>query len=147
MTRRSPRRAAAVLAASLLAVAPLAACGGDDDGDDAATSSTVSPESVRVPMSEVLAGLPKIVQHANAAAAAANTGDYTTALAESDALHVIWLSIEGTIKATDQDTYIRSEDAQGLIKDGAEHDNAERIQQGADDQSEAAAEFLAANGG
>lgn len=96
-------------------------------------------------MSEVLAGLPVMVEHGRSAASAAATGDYTMALSEYDELHEIWEEIEGTIKATDRDIYERIETAQGLIKDGAEHDNAERIQQGADDQATAADEFAAAN--
>src|SRR4051794_18755334 len=110
MSRRSSRRIAVLTAAGLFAAAGLTACGGD--GDDTSTN-TVAPESVKVPMSEVLAGLPKVVDHANAAASAGNTGDYTTAAAEFEALHEIWLTIEGTIKAADQTAYVSMEDAQG----------------------------------
>ena len=146
MSRRpSARRATALAAVALLSLGGLAACGDDDDtgSDDAADE--VTPEDVKVPMSEVLAGLPGIVEHGNAAASAGATGDYTTALAEYEELHEAWEGVEGTIKDTDPDTYERMETAQGLIKDGAENDNAERIQQGADDQSAAAGEFIAAN--
>ena len=38
----------------------------------------------------------------------------------------MWEEIEGTIKDTDRDLYERIETAQGLIKDGAENENAER---------------------
>jgi hypothetical protein len=146
MSRRpSTRRAAAFAAVALLSVTGLAACGDDDDKGSDDTSDEVTPEDVKVPMSEVLAGLPTMVAHGTAAASAAATGDYTTALDEYEELHEVWEGIEGTIKDTDADVYERIETAQGLIKDGAENDNAERIQQGAEDQAAAAAEFTAAN--
>lgn len=143
MSRRPSARALAAAAAALLLVVGLAACGDDSSSDDA--SDSVTPEDVQVPMSEVVAGLPGMVDLGNAAASAGATGDYTTALAKYDDLHEVWEGIEGTIKSTDQDVYERIETAQGLIKDGAENDNAERIQQGADDQSDAADEFIAAH--
>ena len=49
------------------------------------------------------------------------------------------------MKDTDDDTYEAIETAQGLIKDGAENENAERVRQGADDQAEAIDAFIAAN--
>lgn len=140
----SPRRAVAIAAVALFTVVGVAACG-DDSGSDKAGDKS-SGEYEKVPMSEVLAGLPVMVGHGRAAASAAAQGDYTTALAEYDELHEIWEEIEGTVKDTDRDIYERIETAQGLIKDGAENDNAERIEQGADDQAEAADEFAAANG-
>jgi hypothetical protein len=145
MSRRpSTRRAAGLAAVALLAVTGLAACGDDDKGSDDA-SDEVTPEDVQVPMSEVLAGLPGMVDHGHAAASAGATGDYTKALHEFEELHETWEGIEGTIKETDADVYERIETAQGLIKDGAENENSERIQQGADDQAAAAGEFTAAN--
>ena len=137
----SPRRAVAVVAVSLLAVVGVAACG-DDSGSE---SSSSSAGYEKVPMADVLAGLPVMVGHGRAAASAAAQGDYTTALTEYDELHEIWEEIEGTIKDTDRDIYERIETAQGLIKDGAENDNSERVEQGADDQAAAADEFAAAN--
>ena len=135
------QRTLAAAAVGLLALGGLAACGDDDDaGTD---TQTTSPEDVKAPMSEVLAGLPQLVDHANAAASAGAIGDYTKALAEYEELHEVWEEIEGTIKDTDLDIYERIETAQGLIKDGAENDNAERIQQGADDQKAAVDEFAA----
>jgi hypothetical protein len=133
-------RTLAAASIGLLALGGLAACGDDDTSTD---TETTSPEDVKAPMSEVLAGLPVMVEHGGKAAAAAASGDYTKALAEYEELHEIWEGIEGTIKDTDLDIYERIETAQGLIKDGAENDNGERIQQGADDQELAAAEFIA----
>lgn len=137
------RRALAVGTLASLLVGP-AACGGDDEGSD--TSTTLAPEYVKVPMSEVLAGIPQLVAHADAASSAAATGDYTTAQAEFAQLLDVWFTIEGTIKETDPEMYRRFETAQSLINNGAETDNAERIQIGADDQEAVADEFVAAYG-
>ncbi len=142
MPYTSLRRSIAAASIGLLALGGLAACGDDDTSTD---TETTSPEDVKAPMSEVLAGLPVMVDHGAEAASAAASGDYTKALAEYEELHEIWEGIEGTIKDTDLDIYERIETAQGLIKDGAENDNDERIQQGADDQEIAAAEFIAAH--
>jgi hypothetical protein len=141
--RPSVRRAVALSTIGLLALGGLAACGDDAKSDD--TSDRIAPEDVKVPMDQVLNGLPEIVEHGNRAAAAGNSGDFATASREYDELHEGWEAIEGTIKDSDLDTYEAMETAQGLIKDGADHKNAERVQQGADDQSEAAQAFIAAH--
>jgi hypothetical protein len=144
MTRRpSVRRAFAMSAIGLLALGSLAACGDDSTADD--TSDSIAPEDVKVPLDQVLDDLPEIVEHGNKAAAAANSGDFATAATEYHELHEGWEAIEGTIKDLDADAYVDFETAQGLIKDGADHKNAERVQQGADDQSDAASAFLAAH--
>ena len=145
MPRPTLRRLVALTGVVALGLGALGACGDDDDAgsDDGAASSTTGYELV--PMSEVLAGLPTLVEHGTKAASLGNTGDFTGALAEYEELHELWEEIEGTVKDTDRDLYERFETAQGLIKDGAENDDAERIQQGADDQAAAAAEFSAAN--
>jgi hypothetical protein len=146
MPRLPLRRLAALTGVAVLGLGALGACGDDDDSgaDESAESSTTGYELV--PMSEVLAGLPTLVEHGNEAASLGATGDYTGALAEYEELHELWEEIEGTVKDTDRDLYERFETAQGLIKDGAENEDAERIQQGADDQAAAADEFTAANG-
>jgi hypothetical protein len=140
----SARRALALSAVALIGVTSLAACG-DDSGKADSSSDEVAPEDVKVSMGEVLAGLPEVVEHGDQAASAAATGDYTKALSEFEELHEVWEGIEGTIKDTDLDAYEAMETAQGLINDGAQHDNAERIQQGADDQRAAADAFAAAH--
>ena len=88
-------------------------------------------------MSEVLAGLPVMVDHGDGRrppppprATTPRRWPSTRSSTRSGR------AIEGTIKDTDPDIYERIETAQGLIKDGAENDNAERIQQGADDQAD-----------
>jgi hypothetical protein len=145
MHRPSARRALALTAVALLGVGSLAACGDDSGRSDDDASDEVAPEDVKVSMAEVLAGLPAILEHADAAASAGASGDYTTAEHEYEELHEVWEGIEGTIKDTDLDAYEAIETAQGLIKDGATHDNAERIQQGADDQRAAVEAFTTAH--
>jgi hypothetical protein len=140
------RRALALSAVALIGLGSLAACGDDSDDKADDTAEEMAPEDIKVSMAEVLAGLPQVVEHGDAAASAAATGDYTKALSEYEELHEIWEGIEGTVKDTDRDAYEAMETAQGLIKDGAQNDNAERIQQGADDQREAVDAFVAAHG-
>ena len=146
MRRPSVRRALALTAVAAAGLGLLGACGDDDDGGAIESSEDGgAPEDVKAPMSEVLAGLPELKEHGTRAAALGATADYQGALDEYEELHELWEEIEGTIKDTDRDIYERIETAQGLIKDGAENDNAERIQQGADDQAAAVDECAAAN--
>lgn len=137
------RRALNLVAISAIGVGSLAACG--DDDKVASTTTELAPEDVKVPMADVLAGLPTMVDHGNAAATSGATGGYTAALAEYEELHEIWEDVEGTVKDTDESIYERIETALALIKDGAENDNAERIQRGADAQSDAVDEFTDAH--
>lgn len=148
-TSPSRRRAAGLALVLALGVTGLAACGDDDDASSESSTTTTgegSPEDVKAPMAEVLAGLPGISEAGQTAASAAEAGDFDAALAAYEALHEIWEEVEGTIKDTDLDTYEAIETAQGLIKDGAESENAERVAQGAADQTEAIEAFIAANG-
>jgi hypothetical protein len=140
---RRPVTAASIgLLALGIALGGLAACGDDDTSTD---TETTAPEDVKAPISEVLAALPVMVEHGAQAASAAATGDYTAALAEHEELRAIWEDIEGTVEDTDPDVHGRIEAAQRLIEDGAENDDDERIQRGADQQEIAAAEFIAAH--
>jgi hypothetical protein len=130
-------------------VGGLAACGDDDDTSSQDGTTTTagegSPEDVKVPLEAVLAGLPGIKQAGNTAATVAAGGDFDTALGLYDDLHKAWQGLEGTLKDTDVDAYEAIETAQGLIKDGAENENAERVAQGAAAQAEAIDAFIAAN--
>jgi len=139
-----PRSFAVATAVAVLGLTGLTACGSDDGGDDA-SDVTGSPEDVKAPMEEVLAKLPTIVTAGSAAADAATAGDFDTAAAKYDELHEVWEEVEGTIKDTDPDAYEAIETAQGLINDGAENENADRVVQGASDQAAAIESFIAAN--
>jgi hypothetical protein len=139
------RRTAALLAVLALPVGALVACGDDGSSADTTTTAAGAPEGHQAPMEEVLASLPTIKEAGAAAATAAADGDFDAALAKYEEMHGVWQDVEGTIKATDLDTYEAIETAQGLIKDGGEAQNAERVSQGADDQAAAIDSFIAAN--
>lgn len=126
----------------------LAACG-DDEGtsstDSTTTTAASSPEDHKAPMDEVLTGLREISEEGTVARQAAEEGDFEAALVAYEELHEVWEEVEGTVKDTDLDAYEAIETAQGLIKDGAENDNAERVAQGAEAQASAIDAFIAAN--
>jgi hypothetical protein len=141
------RRTTAFAVAVTLSLGALAACGDDSNDSSGATTTTAAgtPEDHEAPMDEVLAGLATIKEGGTAAATAAADGDFDAALAAFDDLHDVWEEVEGTVKATNVDAYEAIETAQGLIKDGAETENVERVSQGADDQAAAIVAFIAAN--
>jgi hypothetical protein len=141
--RRHGFRLAAVLTCLLAGVTFVAACDDDSPGD--AKSEQTTPEDVKAPMSEVLAKLPKIVREGNEAKSAAAEGDFDSAASKFEELHEIWEEVEGTVKDDDADLYERIETAQGLIKDGAENKNSERVATGAADQAAAVQQFVDAN--
>lgn len=145
----SPTWRVATLGLTLtLGLGTLAACGDDGDTSSESTTTTTgagSPEEHKASMEEVLAGLPTIKEAGAAAATAAAADDFETALAAYEEMHEVWEEVEGTIKDTDPDTYEAIERAQGLIKDGAENDNAERVSQGAEDQATVIDAFIEAN--
>jgi hypothetical protein len=139
------RRSAASSAALLLGLAAVLAACGSDGSPAASTTSTESPESVTVPMSEVLAGLPALSMAGTAASKQAAAGDFDAALDTYQELHEGWEKVEGTVKDTDPDLYEAIETAQGLIHDGADNKNADRVATGADDQATAIDSFIAGN--
>jgi hypothetical protein len=141
--RPAVRRAAALVALAALGLGGLAACG--NDGSSSSTTTSQVPEDVRASMADVLAGLPQIVVLGNKAASEGQVGAFDDANDETGRIEDVWKTVEGTVKATDVDTYEKIETAQGLIKDGAQAHNAERIQQGAQDQSDAVDAFIAAH--
>lgn len=138
----TPRRAVAIASVALLGMLG-AACG--DDADDGAGATTLSPEDIKVPLADVVAGLPALESGGADAATAAAAGDFQAAIDAYDALHELWEGIEGTLKDTDPDAYEAIETAQGLMRDGAENENAERVADGAADQAAAIQAFIAAN--
>jgi hypothetical protein len=143
-----PHRAAALALVLTFGVGALAACGDDATSAEGSTTTAAggSPEDHKAPMDEVLAGLPSIEEAGQAAATAAEDGDFETALAEYEELHEVWEEVEGTIKDTDPDAYEAIETANGLIKDGAENEKADRVRQGAEDLAAEIDAFIEANG-
>lgn len=139
----TPRRAVAIASVALLGM--LGAACGDDTDDGSGATTTLSPEDIKVPLADVVAGLPALESGGAAAATAAAAGDFQAAIDAYDALHERWEGIEGTLKDTDPDAYEAIETAQGLMRDGAENENAERVADGAADQAAAIQAFIAAN--
>ena len=139
----TPRRAVAIASVALLGM--LGAACGDDADDGAGATTTLSPEDIKVPLADVVAGLPALESGGADAATAAAAGDFQAAIDAYDALHELWEGIEGTLKDTDPDAYEAIETAQGLMRDGAENENAERVADGAADQAAAIQAFIAAN--
>ena len=135
-------RFAAVPACLLATVMFVAAC--DDGSSGKEKSEQTTPEDVKAPMSEVLTKLPTMVTEGNEAKTAAAEADFATATSKYEELHEIWEEVEGTVKAEDADIYERIETAQGLIKDGAENENASRVATGAADQATAVQQFIEA---
>lgn len=149
MTLPFARRRAALALVALLTIGTIGAACGDDGGSASGGTTTVAPvapEDVKVPLEAVIAGLPALSAGGSAAAAAAAEGDFEGALAAYDALHEGWEGIEGTLKDTDPDAYEAIETAQGLMKDGAENENADRVANGAADQAAAIDAFIADHG-
>jgi hypothetical protein len=145
MTTSTGHRRTALAFTALLSLGTIGAACGDDGGSSGGTT-TVAPEDVKVPLEEVIAGLPAISAGGAAAAEAAAEGDFEGALAAYDALHEDWEGIEGTLKDTDPDAYETIETAQGLMRDGAENGIAERVADGAADQAAAIDGFIADHG-
>lgn len=141
------RRASGLVLAGLLGLGSLLAACGDDGADTSAdtTQGTGSPEDVKVPMAEVLAGLPVMLEAADAADAAAVDGDFDAVLAHFEELHEVWEEVEGTVKATDRDIYEAIETAQSLIKDGGENEDVDRVATGVADQADAVGSFIEGN--
>lgn len=146
MTLPSTRRRAALALVALLTFGSIAAACGDDGWSASGGTTTVAPEDVKVPLEAVIAGLPALSAGGRAATAAAAEGDFEGALAAYDALHEGWEGIEGTLKDTDPDAYEAIETAQGLMRDGVENENADRVANGAADQAATIDAFIADHG-
>lgn len=141
-SRRS-YRLFAVVVCLLTGALFLGACGDNDSSGE--TKSEETPEDVKAPIAEVLEKLPAMVDGGDKAKSASADGDFEAAAEEFDELHEVWEEVEGTVKDKDADLYEQIETAQGLIKDGAENENAERVATGAEDQAAAVQQFIDAN--
>ena len=134
------------LAAALMSIAGVSAgCAPGSDETVESTVATPAPESVTVPMVDALAGLAAVDEAGAAAVAAATAGDYDAALVAYDQMHGEWEKVEGTVKDTDPGAYEAIETAQGLMRDGIESDNADRVGQGGRDQNDAITSFTDGN--
>lgn len=148
----SLRRLLAVVAVPI-ALLTLASCSKDKAADTTAgttadstaasgTDSTVAPEAVRAPASEVTTGLRKIARISAEIGAAVPT-DKSAAKNLVDSIEPVWSTIEGTIKANDADSYITFEDTFALLKTAANAGDATKAAKGSADTSAAVAAYLA----
>lgn len=144
--RRQPtgRIAAASLALLAALAFVVAACGSDSSSGNSSkdTPTTPIPESVKLPLSQVRAMLPGVVEKGNAVAAAVAQNDRAGAKAEADEMHEAWEKVEGTVKDKDPDAYVSLEDAQARIENAVEDGKAQEARAGASDQSELVQTFL-----
>lgn len=139
--RRGSRFVVVVAAAALLT----GACGGKDDTGGTkgpATTTAPRPEDVIAPLTEVKLKLPALITLGNQAAAQAQAGDWETAGDTYDSLINVWFEVEGAVGDQDRDIYERAETAQGLISDGVDVKNVDRVATGAADQAAALQQFL-----
>jgi hypothetical protein len=137
------KRSRRLLLVVVLALAVLGtACGDDDDDGGGATTTSVAPEDVQAPAAAVAAGLQKIDGIVQQAAAAVGT-DQDAAKELSDQIEPIWFTIEGTVKANDQDVYLTFEDAFASLAGAAEKADTARATKAAADVKQAVTDYLA----
>jgi hypothetical protein len=140
---RGARVAAAAMALSLL----LAACGDDDDSDATGSATdageTTTPEELRVSDAEAAAGLQQIDDLVGQVAERVADGDDDGAVEANDQIEPAWFSIEGTVKANDEDAYLAFEDSFAVLTRAMDEGDAEGAQGAADTVSETASSYLA----
>lgn len=133
-------RVVRIVAITLLVVGTAAAVGSCGSSKTAKTSAP-APEDRRASAAEVARGLHHI--EIIAADIATNAADTAKAKALSDRIEPVWAKIEGTVKANDQDTYLRFEDNFALLKVAAGRADVARARQGASEVARAVAAYLA----
>ena len=112
-----------------------------DTAAAADATGTVAPESVRAPASDVTIGLGKIVKIAAEIAVVVPT-DKARAKDLVGSIEPVWSTIEGTVKANDEDAYITFEDTFALLKTAATEGDTTKAAQGAADTAKAVAAYL-----
>jgi hypothetical protein len=135
---RALRMVAVVAAVSALAMG----CSNGTDSGAAAGSSTSAPapEDITTSPAAVAAGLRQIVTITAQVAAAGTAKVKASSLA--DQIEPIWQSIEGTIKANDQNSYLAFEDSFALVTTGAETGDTAKVAQGVAGVTTASADYL-----
>jgi hypothetical protein len=138
---RAVRVVALAAAVSALAVG----CGNDSGSGPPAgagtATTTPAPEDVTTSPAAVAAGLRQIATVAAQVAAAGTAKVKASSLA--DQIEPIWQTIEGTIKANDQNIYLAFEDNFALLTTGAEAGDTAKTRQGAAGVTKATADYLA----
>jgi outer membrane murein-binding lipoprotein Lpp len=110
--------------------------------DTVSADSTAAPEDARTSAANVATGLKQI--EATAADIAKAAGTDKARAQELDAkIEPVWKTIEGTVKANDQDSYITFEDNFAVLEKAAKDDDATKAQQGSDAVAKAVSAYLA----
>src|SRR3954449_10362852 len=131
-------RTAAVAMALALGVGATA-CSSDKKDS---SPSTTAPESRRTSDAAVRAGLVKL--NATAVAITASTAvDKDRAQSLVKDIEPTWQPIEGTVKANDQDTYLKFEDSFAVLEDAAKSGDARKAGGAVKDMASASAAYLA----
>lgn len=129
--------------AAAVAVVGLAVGCSDNGGGSSGTPAT-RPEDRRVTSAEVTTGLAQLQTQVDQAASGAGS-DAATAKTQADTAFETWERIEGTIKRSEQDLYLRFEDALSDVRTGARDGDASKAQRGADDVKTISGEYLASH--
>ena len=129
--------------AAAVAVVGLAVGCSDNGGGSSGTPAT-RPEDRRVTSAEVTTGLAQLQTQVDQAASSAGS-DAATAKTQADTAFETWERIEGTIKRSEQDLYLRFEDALSDVRTGARDGDASKAQRGADDVKTISGEYLASH--
>ena len=138
VNRRSVWRMAAVL----LALTTAGTACGSGGGSSNAKESNEAPEAHHAPAAQVTAGLGQIKDIASRVSAAAAT-DAKSARALDEGIEPAWNQIEGTVRANDQDLYLRFEDDFAALGKAASAGDGPKAQQTAADVAEAIKAYLA----
>ncbi len=139
-------RAVRVVAAAAVSAFVVGCGNGTDSGTPAADSSTSArapapaPEEVTTSPAAVAAGLRQIATIAAQVAASGADKAQATGLARQ--IEPVWKTIEGTVKANDQNAYLAFEDSFALLGTGAEAGDTAKLQQGLAGVSKATADYL-----
>jgi hypothetical protein len=135
---RALRMVAVVAAVSALA---MGCSNGTDSGATAGSSTSApAPEDITTSPAAVAAGLRQIVTITAQVAAAGTAKVKASSLA--DQIEPVWQSIEGTIKANDQNSYLAFEDSFALVTTGAETGDTAKVAQGVAGVTKASADYL-----
>lgn len=119
----------------------LTGCGSNDTSVTPKASATQAPEDVTTTAAAVKIGLNKIVTIA--ADIKANISDKSKAEAGYGSIEPIWLTIEGTVKKNDSNTYIALEDAFALLENAAKSADTAKATSGSDAVSSTVTGYLA----
>jgi hypothetical protein len=139
---RAVRVVAVAAAFSALAVG----CGSSSGtGSGAATSSATSapaPEDITTSVVAVATGLRQLDTLTGQIDQFTGVGDKVRATALADQIEPIWETVEGTVKAKDQNLYLAFEDGFALLKTGAAAADATKVRQGVAAVTQAVNDYL-----